>query len=76
MEFYWAYADYEMGMELTEELFKHIAQETFGTLKFKIKDFEVDLGKKWVRYDYRETVLKMTGIDILKTDEKEIRKNS
>ncbi|HBA36919.1 TPA: lysine--tRNA ligase [Candidatus Falkowbacteria bacterium] len=74
MEFYWAYADYEMGMELTEELFKHIAQETFGTLKFKIKDFEVDLGKKWVRYDYRETVLKMTGIDILKTDEKEIRK--
>jgi len=73
MEFYWAYADYEKGMTLTEELYKYIAQETFGTLKFKIKNFEVDLGKKWARYDYRETVKKMTGIDVLKVTEKEIK---
>jgi lysyl-tRNA synthetase class 2 len=74
MEFYWAYANYEMGMELVEEMYKYIAQETFGTLKFKIKDFAIDLGKKWVKYDYRETVQKMTGIDVLKTSEKEIIK--
>lgn len=74
MEFYWAYADYEAGMELVEELFKYTAQETFGTLKFKIKKFEVDLGKKWERYDYRETVKKYAGIDILKTDIKAIEK--
>ena len=38
-------------------------------MKFKIKDFDIDLGKKWERYDYRETILKYTGVDILKTDE-------
>ena len=68
MEFYWAYANYEMGMELVEELYKYVAEETFGTLQFTIGQFEVDLSKPWERYDYRETVLKYTGIDILKAD--------
>src|SRR6056297_364038 len=73
MEFYWAYADYEKGMKLVEELFKYVAEETFGTLKFKIRGFEVDLGKKWQHYDYQETVKSYTGIDILNTNEKEIK---
>lgn len=73
MEFYWAYADYEQGMVLVEEMYKYIAQETFGTLQFKIRGFDVDLGKKWERYDYRETVKQNTGIDILNTNENEIR---
>ena len=64
MEFYWAYANYEKGMELVEELFKHVAQETFGTLVFKMRGFDVDLGKPWERYDYTETLKKHTGIDI------------
>ncbi len=72
MEFYWAYADYQKGMELVEEMYKYVAQETFGTLKFKIKDFDIDLGKKWEVYDYQETVQKMTGIDVLNTNQKEI----
>ncbi|MDD3284549.1 MAG: lysine--tRNA ligase [Patescibacteria group bacterium] len=74
MEFYWAYADYKMGMELVEELYKYVAQETFGTLKFHTRGFDIDLGKKWEIYDYRETVKKITGIDILKSDQKEIEK--
>jgi lysyl-tRNA synthetase, class II len=72
LEFYWAYADYEMGMLLVEELYKYVAQKTFGTLKFKIKNFDIDLGKEWIKYDYRETVKNYTGIDILKTDQAEI----
>ncbi|MDD4271798.1 MAG: lysine--tRNA ligase [Patescibacteria group bacterium] len=74
MEFYWAYADYEAGMKLVEELLKYTAKETFGTLKFKIKNFEIDLNKTWERYDYRETVKKYTGVDILNTDIKQIEK--
>ncbi len=74
MEFYMAYADYEAGMKLVEELFKYTAEETFGTLKFKIKKFEVDLGTAWKRYDYRETVKKYTSIDILETDIKAMEK--
>jgi len=72
MEFYWAYADYNDGMKLVEEMYKYIATETFGTLKFKIKDFDVDLGSKWEIYDFTETIKKQTGIDINKTNLKEI----
>lgn len=74
MEFYWSYADYNDGMELVEELYKYVAKETFDTLRFKIRGFDVDLDKKWQKYDYRETVKKFTGVDILNTTEEEIKK--
>jgi lysyl-tRNA synthetase class 2 len=74
MEFYWGYANYKQGMDLVVELYRHVAQETFGTQKFIINDFEVDLAKDWEILDYRETVQKLTGIDILKTDIEEIEK--
>lgn len=74
MEFYWAYADYNDGMKLVEEMYKHIAQETFGTLKFKIKGFDVDLGGKWEKYDYVKIIKEKTDIDIMDTDVKEIEK--
>jgi len=74
MEFYWAYADYKDGMALVEELFKYVAQETFGTLKFKVRGFEIDLGQKWEEYDYRTIVKEYTGLDVLKTNLKEIEK--
>jgi lysyl-tRNA synthetase, class II len=64
LEFYWAYADAKMGMELVEKLYKHVAMETFGTLQFTIGKFEVDLSKEWVRYDYTETIEKYTGVNI------------
>lgn len=74
MEFYWAYADYEMGMKLTQELYQEIVQKVFGTMKFKTKGFEYDLSGEWPRIDYCEEVLKQTGIDILKASEKEMTK--
>jgi len=74
MEFYWAYADYELAMGLVEELYKYVAKQTFGTLKFRINDFDVDVGKKWERYDYAEQVKKYTGIDVNKTALKECLK--
>ncbi|NTU99035.1 lysine--tRNA ligase [Candidatus Falkowbacteria bacterium] len=74
MEFYWSYANYEDGMALVEDLFKYVAEKTFGTLKFTIGKFEVDLGKKWERYDYRETVLKFTGVDVLNVTLEEAEK--
>ncbi len=74
MEFYWAYADYEMGMKLTQELYQEIAQKVFGTMKFKTKRFEYDLSGEWPRIDYCTEVLKQTGIDVLKASEKEMAK--
>ncbi len=72
MEFYWAYADYEMGMKFVEELYKYVITETFGKLKFKIRNFEIDFNKKWEIYDYSETIKKYTGVDVLNADLKEI----
>lgn len=72
MEFYWAYANYEQGMTLVEEMYKTVIMETFGTLQFHIGDFDVDFSKPWERYDYRETVKKQTGIDILETNLEEM----
>jgi len=74
MEFYWAYANFEDGMKLVTDLYRHIAQETFGTQQFKIGDFDIDLSNEWELYDYRETVKEKTGIDILNTTQEEIEK--
>ncbi len=74
MEFYWAYADYKKGMKLVEEMYRYIAQETFGTLKFKIKGFDVDLSKKWERYDYRSIISSKTGLNINEASLGEIEK--
>ncbi len=64
MEFYWAYADCEEGMKFVEEMYKYIAKKTFGTLKFRMKGFDVDFGKKWEKYDYVSTISKYTGVNI------------
>jgi len=74
MEFYWAYADYEMGMKFIEEMYKYIAKKTFGTLKFKIRGFDVDLGAKWEKYDYISTIAKYTGVNIEEASLVEIEK--
>jgi lysyl-tRNA synthetase class 2 len=74
MEFYWAYADYEQGMKLVEEMYKYVIKKTFGTLKFKIRGFDVDLGKKWEKYDYKSTISKYTGINIDEASLPEIEK--
>ena len=74
MEFYWAYADYKEGMKLAEELYKYIIKKTFGTLKFKIKDLNVDFGKKWEIYDYRTIVNKYAKIDVFEASLAEMEK--
>jgi lysyl-tRNA synthetase class 2 len=72
MEFYWAYASYNEGMELVERLYKHIANEVFGTTKFSVRGYEFDLANPWPKIDYRETVLEKTGVDILKASVEEM----
>lgn len=73
MEFYWGYANYEDSMKLVEEMYKYIAQKTFGTLKFDIGEHKVDMSGDWERIDYRETLLKETGVDISKISDAELR---
>lgn len=65
MEFYWAYANYEKGMALVEELYRYVALETFGTTKFHIRGFDVDLADSWKHYDYVSTIKEMTDVNVL-----------
>jgi lysyl-tRNA synthetase class 2 len=67
MEFYWGYADYNDGMKFVEEMYKHIAMETFGTLQFSAKGFDINLDQVWEVYDFVEIVKAKTGIDPLNT---------
>lgn len=64
MEWYWAYADWQDGMQLMEHMFSYILEKTFGTLQFKINDKEVDMSKEWERWDYAETIKKHYELDI------------
>jgi lysyl-tRNA synthetase, class II len=72
MEFYWAYADYNDGMKLVEEMYKKVAKAVLGDLKFEAQGHKVDLGSKWVLYDYEKMVKKYTGIDIYEVGVKEM----
>lgn len=63
MEWYWAYADWQAGIQFQEDLFKYVLQETFGTLQFKLDTFEIDLSGNWERWDYAEVIQKHYGID-------------
>ncbi len=68
MECYQAYADYKMGMKFVEDMYKFIAQKTFDTLKFKIKNFDIDLDKEWEIYDFTNIIKEKTGVDITTAD--------
>jgi len=71
MEVYQAYADYNDMMDLTEELFKYVAEKVLGTTKITYGEHEVDLGTKWTRISMNDVVKQYSGIDFstIATDE-------
>jgi lysyl-tRNA synthetase class 2 len=72
MEFYWAYADYNDGMKLVQELYKKLAKEVWGTTKFERSGHKFDLSKEWKIIDYASEIKKQTKIDIWKATSKEM----
>lgn len=64
MEWYWAYADWRDGMTFMTDMYRFVAQKTFGTLQFRVGDFEIDLGKDWEEWDYATVIKKRYGIDV------------
>ena len=63
MELYQAYTDYHGMMDLTENLYRHVAQEVLGTTTISYNGVEMDLGKPFERITMVEAVKKYTGID-------------
>jgi lysyl-tRNA synthetase class 2 len=73
MEWYWAYADWKEGMAFQEGLFKYVLEQTFGTLQFKLGEFNVDMSKPWEVWDYAETIQKHYGLDIYTCSNEDIK---
>jgi lysyl-tRNA synthetase class 2 len=73
MEFYWAYANYRDGMEMTKKLYQTIATEAFGRTEFTTRGHTFDLADDWAEIDYRDEVKKQTGIDVLESSEEDMK---
>ena len=63
MELYQAYTDYNGMMDLTENMFRHVAQEVNGTTMVTYNDTEIDLGKPFKRITMIDAVKEYTGVD-------------
>ena len=63
MELYQAYTDYNGMMDLTENLYRHVAREVLGTTKIVYNGIEMDLGKPFERITMVDAVKKYAGID-------------
>ena len=63
MEIYQAYTDYNGMMDLTENLYRYVAQEVLGTTKITYNGIEMDLGKPFERITMVDAVKKYSGVD-------------
>lgn len=77
MEWYWATADWEMGMELTEEMIRYVVDATWGTRQFSIDDGKlVDFGKDgkhFERISFLEVLKNQYDIDVFDSTMEEIQ---
>ena len=63
MELYQAYTEYEGMMELTESMFRYLAEKVCGSTKISYNGVEIDLGKPFARMTMNEAIKKYAGID-------------
>lgn len=66
LEFYWAYADYEDSMKLTEDMIRHVAEQVHNSTTISYQGHEIDLSKKWPRLELAEGIKEYADIDIRK----------
>lgn len=74
MEFYWAYADYKLGMDFVKEMYRRVVKNVLGTSKFTSKGFEIDIDNEWEIYDFQTVIKEGTGIDIYSATKEEVIK--
>jgi lysyl-tRNA synthetase class 2 len=72
LEFYWAYADYEDLMTLTEQLISEVLMATHGQLKITYQGQELDFTPPYERITLRDLVLRETSVDIEKVSKSQL----
>ncbi len=65
LEYYWAYADYEQVMALTEEMISTVAQQVLGTTRITYQGHAIELAPPWRRVTMREIIREHSGIDYM-----------
>lgn len=73
MECYWAYADYQDIMKLTEELYQTVALQVLGTTKITFGEHKIDLKAPWKRITMKEAIKKYVSVDVDKLTDEEIK---
>ena len=71
-ESYAAFEDYRDGMDFYEEMIKYIAKETWGTLKFKLGEFDIDLNQPWPRIKYADLLKQHFNLDVFNCDRAQV----
>ncbi len=71
-ESYSAYDDYQDGIKLYEEMIKYVAQKTWGTLKFTVNGFEINLDQPWPQIKYADLLQEKFNIDVFNPDRQKI----
>lgn len=69
VEYYQAYADYQQVMDVTEGLFKHLAQAIFGKMELKVGEKVIDISQKWPRVEMTKLLKDKLGIDVEKENQ-------
>jgi len=64
LEFYWAYADYELLMDLTEEMITSVAMEAVGSLEVRWGEETIHLRRPWRRLSLREAILEYSDLTV------------
>ena len=64
IEYYEAYADYHRVMDVTEGLFKHLADAIFGKMEIKVGEKDIDIGKSWPRITMTDIIKNKLEIDV------------
>lgn len=74
MEWYWAYANWQDGMQFMEDMYKEVLQQTFGTLQFKLGKFDVDMSGAWEVWDYATVIKERYGVDVYESSLEDVKK--
>lgn len=74
MEWYWAYANWQDGMQFMEAMYKDVLQKTFGTLQFELNGAHVDMSKDWEVWDYATVIKDRYGIDVFESSLDDVKK--
>jgi len=76
LEFYWAYADHKDLMKLTEKMFETLLKKTFGTLKIKYENKEINFKTPWQRVEFNNFFKKYTGINLKEINREALAKKA